>query len=75
MVAGRRNKMLRERETSTYAASGGSCGRGEIAERRDPGEGAEGDLRAGEDEDAADACAREPELLGSPQPGPELGAV
>ena len=68
--------MLRERETSTYAASGGSCGHGEIAERRDPGEGTECDLHAGEDEDAAGAGAREPELLlGAPQQGPELGAV
>ena len=60
--------MLRERETSIYAASGGSCGRGEIAERRDPGEGAKCDLRVGEDEDATGAGAREPELLlGAPQ--------
>jgi hypothetical protein len=40
------------------------------------GEGAEGDLLAGEDEAAAAASAREPELLlGAPQQGPELGAV
>ena len=60
--------MLRERETSTYATSSGSCGHREIAERKDPGEGAECDLRAGEDEDATGAGAREPELLlGAPQ--------
>jgi hypothetical protein len=40
------------------------------------GEGAEGDLLAGEDEGAAGGGAREPELLlGAPQQGPELGAV
>jgi hypothetical protein len=40
------------------------------------GEGAEGDLLAGEDEGAAGAGTREPELLlGAWQQGPELGAV
>ena len=56
--------------------SGGSCCHGEITKWKDLGEGVECDLRAGEDEDATSAGAREPELLlDVPQQGPKLGAV